>query len=161
MKYHTVGGTFIIYFIFCVMKVRSKELPNSKRTETLDALYTAVSGLKGRDAVKRFLRDLLTESERIMLGRRILIARALLVGKTYDEIVEELHVGKDTVVRVSHWLEDQMPGYEEAIAEMEKEFDARKKKYEDKRMYGASALHRLKKKYPTHFLLFPKPKPKK
>lgn len=69
-----------------------------------------------------------------------------------------MKVGYDTVYRVARWLEDQLPGYEQAIKEMEKEFKARKEKYEDKKLYATSGLYRLKKKYPLHFLLFPTPK---
>lgn len=142
------------------MRVRKKELSNQESAEILDALYTASSAVKGREAMRLFLRDLLTESERIMLGRRILIAREILSGKTYDEIVSELKVGKDTITRIAHWLEDQMPGYEQALAGLEEEFKKRGAKREDKKMYATSALYRLKKKYPLHFLLFPNPKSK-
>lgn len=135
------------------MKKRIKELSEQERVKTLDALYTAASAVRGRHAVKLFLRDLLTESERIMLGRRVLIARLLLQGVPREEIGKRLGVGFDTVYRVKHWLEDQMPGYEQAIAGMEKEFKSR----EEKRLYATSALYRLKKKYPLHFLLFPTP----
>jgi len=126
--------------------------------QTLDALYTAAGTVKGRAAMKVFLRDLLTESERIMLGRRILIARNLIAGKIYDDISAELGVGTDTIGRVQKWLEDQMPGYEDAIRGMEKEFAIRKKKRDEKYLYATSAIYRLKKKYPIHFLLFPWPK---
>jgi hypothetical protein len=37
---------------------------------------------------------------------------------------------------------------------MEKEFEKR----QEKKLYATSALYRLKKKYPLHFLLFPTPK---
>ncbi len=140
------------------MKVRSKELTNEARMETLDALYTAMSSIKDRTAMKAFLKDLLTESERIMLGRRIMLARAILSGMTYDEIVLEYKVGKDTILKIHRWLDDQFPGYETVVQQMEKEFKARKEKFENKKMYATSALYRLKKKYPLHFLLFPTPK---
>ncbi len=140
------------------MKVKSRELTSEQRIAILDALYTAAGTVKGRAAMKTFLRDLLTESERIMMGRRILIARKLIAGQTFEDINNELHVGRDTVWKVQRWLQDQFPGYEYAIREMEKEFAARKKKYDDKRLYATSALYRLKKKYPIHFLLFPWPK---
>ena len=143
------------------MRVQTKNLSDQERIETLDALYTAASSLKGRAAVKDFLKDLLTESERIMLGRRILIARALLLGKTHDEIVAEFHVGKDTTMRIARWLDDQLPGYEEAIAGMEETFEKREQKRKDKKLYATSALYRLKKKYPLHFLLFPISKEKR
>jgi uncharacterized protein YerC len=136
------------------MKIKPKKLPDLERIKTLDSLYTAAGTLRGRKAMKLFLRDLLTESERIMLGRRILIARQLIEGKTYKEIANSMGVGMDTVGRVQKWLSDQLPGYENAIKEMEKEFEKRAKK----RLYAQSGLARLKMKYPVHFLLFPMPK---
>jgi uncharacterized protein YerC len=136
------------------MKKRPKDLTDSERIETLDALYTAAGTVRGRDAMRLFLRDLLTPSERIMLGRRILIARSLLSGGKYNEIASALGVGTDTVWRVHRWLLDQLPGYEQAIEGMKKEMGKR----EEKRLYATNALYRLKKKYPLHFLLFPWPK---
>jgi Trp operon repressor len=139
------------------MKVRAKNLTDKERIEVLDMLYTAAGAVRGRDAMKLFLRDLLTESERIMLGRRIIIARKLISGESHRTIEAELKVGKDTVWRVQCWLYDQFPGFENAIAELEKELDKR----QFKKMYATSAMFRLKKKYPLHFLLFPTPKPTK
>ena len=122
---------------------------------TLDALYTAASVLKGRDAIKLFLRDLLTPSERIMLGRRIIIARMLIAGESYDEIGERLRVGRATIGRVHRWLTDQFPGFENAIKEMESEFEQRK------RRGPLISYAYMKRKYPLHFLLFPEPKKKR
>ncbi len=132
------------------MKVRAKELDEKARIATLDALYTAAGTVRGRDAMKLFLRDLLTESERIMLGRRILIAQKLLSGETHRNIGTSLGVGYDTIQRIEHWLEDQMPGYEKAIVGLEKEMKTR----EMKRRYASSGMERLRMKYPGHFLLF-------
>ena len=137
------------------MKLRAKDLTDRQRIETLDALYTAASSVRGRDAMKLFLRDLLTGSERIMLGRRILIARQLIAGNHYDDIAKGLRVGNDTIRRVERWLEDQLPGYEKAIAEMERQFARRRAAADIK---GTSAIAHLKRKYPLHFLLFPWPK---
>lgn len=140
------------------MKVRAKELSDKERIATLDALYTAAGTVRGRAAMKSFLKDLLTESERIMLGRRIRIARDILAGKSHDDITEHMRVGYDTVYKVRRWLDDQFPGYENAVRGMEEEFANRKKKRDEKYLYATSALYRLKKKYPLHFLLFPTPK---
>ncbi len=136
------------------MKVKIEKLGEKEIMKTLDTLYTAASAVSGRDAVKLFLKDLLTPSERIMLGRRIIIARLLLSGETYADITKRLGVGHDTIVRIQKWLDDQLPGYEKAIAGLEKEFNKR----EEKKLYATSALYRLKKKYPLHFLLLPNPK---
>src|SRR3989338_3066384 len=107
------------------MKVRAKQLTEKQRIEVLDSLYTAAGALRGRQAMKLFLRDLLTESERIMLGRRIVIARRLIAGESYDKIEADLRVGRDTIWRVQRWLLDQLPGFEHAVAKFEKELDKR------------------------------------
>lgn len=142
------------------MKVKTSNLSKEDRIEILDALYTAAGTVKGRAAMKLFLRDLLTESERIMLGRRILIARMLLENCSHRYIADGLGVGTDTIQRVARWLDDQMPGYEKAIAAMKDEMDDRYRKSKAGRseLYRTSPLYRLKKKYPLHFLLFPWPK---
>ena len=136
------------------MKRRPKDLTKEELIVTLDALYTAASAITGRGAVKLFLRDLLTPSERVMLGRRIIIARMLISGTSYDEIGKRMRVGSATIGRVHRWLKDQFPGFEQAVAGMEKEFIKRN----EKKLYATSSLYRLKKKYPLHFLLFPAPK---
>ncbi len=136
------------------MKIRAKNLTDKHRIDVLDTLYTAAGAVRGRAAMKLFLRDLLTESERIMLGRRIIIARLIIAGESTRDIEQQLKVGRDTVGRVQRWLEDQLPGFEHAIAELEKELENR----ELRRNYAESTMFRLKKKYPAHFLLFPWPK---
>jgi len=141
------------------MKKKSSQLTKKEFIHTLDLLYTAAGSLKGRDSTKQFLKDLLTPSERIMLGRRIWIARLLLTGTPQDEICRKLKVGPNTVCRVGKWLKDQFPGYENAMKNLEKEMDERAIQREVKdNPFGYAAQ---KKKYPLYYLLFPKPKPKK
>lgn len=135
------------------MKVKPRKMDNKDRMKYLDALYTSISGLKSREEIKNFLKDLLTESERVMVGRRILIAQKLLENKTYDEIVEEMHVGFDTIMRVHRWLEDESDGYEKAVKALEGELNHRTKKLEAKYIDPLSFAG-LKKKYPLHFFLF-------
>jgi uncharacterized protein YerC len=133
------------------MKRRMHELSEKERIATLDALYTAASSVKGRASMKLFLRDLLTESERVMLGRRIIIARLLIQGESYGNICARLGTSPATIQRVQKWLADQLPGYEIAVAGIEKE--GRKRALSQSQ--GATAIARLKKRYPLHFLLFP------
>ena len=103
--------------------------------------------------MKLFLRDLLTPSERVMLGRRILIARMLLRGDSFREIEESLGVGQETIHRVKRWLRDELPGYEQAVRGLEAELKKRKTLHELNHSFA-----NLKRKYPLYFLLFPWPK---
>jgi uncharacterized protein YerC len=138
------------------MKRKPKELTKEEMIATLDTLYTSVNSIRGRSAVKMFLRDLLTQSERVMLGRRIIIARMLIAGESHAEIEERLRVGRTTISKVHQWLKDQFPGFENAVKEMEKEFDQRA----SKRSLEPFSYAWMKRKYPLHFLLFPQPKKK-
>ena len=137
------------------MKRRQKDLTKKEIIATLDALYTAASTVRGRDAVKLFLRDLLTQSERIMLGRRIIIARMLIAGISHEDIRRRLRVGKGTVMRVQQWLEDQFPGFEKAIAKMEKEYASRTRR-STKGLEPYSAAW-MKRRYPLMFWFIPEP----
>ena len=141
------------------MKRKSNELTDTEKIRTLDLLYTAAASVTGRKDMKLFLRDLLTESERIMLGRRIWIARMLLSGTSHAEIARQLKVGLNTIWRVQRWLHDQLPGYEQALKGLEKEMD--KRAIIAERKANPFSYAALKKKYPLHFLFFPEPKPKK
>lgn len=135
------------------MKKKLDQLTKQEQVETLDMLYTAAGAVKGRESTKAFLKELLTPSERIMLGRRIWIARLLLSGHTQQDICELLEVGPNTVVKVEKWLKKQMPGYREAIKGLEKELQNRQDKIEITQ--NPFTFKALKKKYPLHFLLFP------
>lgn len=138
------------------MKRKMKELTEKEIMATLDTLYTAASGVRGREAMKSFLKDLLTPSERIMLGRRIIIARMLIAAESYEVIKKRLRVGETTISRVHRWLKDEFPGFENAVKEMEKEFDRRAAKGPLEPFSYAW----MKRKYPLHFLLWPSPKKK-
>jgi uncharacterized protein YerC len=131
------------------VKVRQDKLTKRQIIETLDALYTAAGTVRGRDAMKLFLRDLLTKSERIMLGRRILIAQRLVAGETYDAIQSELGAGPGTIAGVERWLQDQVPGYEKAIQGMEDEYIRRRGPQRD-----TDTREYFKKRFPLFAYLF-------
>ena len=128
------------------MKKKPSSLSRREYIRTVDALYTAAGAISGRDKTKQFLKDLLTPSERVMLGRRILIAQMIIQGFTVDEIRARLGVGTTTIVNVRTWLEDEFPGYERAVAEMERAYKRRGMK--------PLSFAWLRRKYPLHFLLF-------
>ncbi|HEY4475087.1 MAG TPA: Trp family transcriptional regulator [Candidatus Paceibacterota bacterium] len=134
------------------MKVKPRKVQKRDKIRYLDALYTSVSLIKGREEVKNFLRDLLTESERIMLGRRIIIAQKLLQEESYEQIARDLHVGTDTINRVHRWLADEASGYEQVVKKLEKELNTRQAKA-DSKYIDPFSFKGLRKRYPLHFFL--------
>ena len=134
------------------MKVKPRKVQKGDKIRYLDALYTSVSLIKGREEVKNFLRDLLTESERIMLGRRIIIAQKLLKEEPYEQIARDLRVGTDTINRVHRWLADEDNGYEQVVKRLEKELSTRQEKI-DSKYIDPFSFNGLRKRYPLHFFL--------
>ena len=137
------------------MKVRPRKLraeDKKKYMKALDALYTVVAELTDREQVKRFLKDLLTESERLMVGRRILIAQKLLRDMPYQQIAAEMGgVGMDTIMRVHRWLLDEEIGMEKIISKLENSLAVRKS-LRSEGMTDPFSLAGIKKRYPGHYL---------
>ena len=135
-------------------KVNLRKLDSKSKMKYLDLLWTSIAQLKTREEVKQFFKDLLSESEAIMLARRIEIAKRLLEGRSYDSIAEELKVGKDTIGRVQRWLISGFGGYEKAVNGFSKELKNRFDKLKTADIVEPYSFAWLKQKYPLHFLLF-------
>jgi uncharacterized protein YerC len=99
--------------------------------------------------MEQFLREILTQSEQIMIGRRIWIAQLLLTGHTHAEIGERLEAGPNTIRNVSKWLEEKLPGYGEVLAQKRKKRSDGRYEYVDPFSFKS-----LRKRYSMHFLLF-------
>lgn len=97
--------------------------------------------------------DLLTESEQVMLVRRVAIAKNLIAGKTIQHICQELHVGITTVMSVERWLQAKFAEYRMALPPLYEE--ARERALAQKeRPVIPYTLRWMRRKYPMHFLLF-------
>lgn len=135
-------------------RVNPRAVDSKDKMKYLDLLWTSIAQLETRDETKQFFKDLLSESEAIMLARRIEVAKRLLDGESYEKIVADLHVGMETVSKVQRWLVSGFGGYEKAVNGFKKETERRfgKSKVMDKKTpYSFSWI---KQKYPLQFLLF-------
>lgn len=141
------------FFIFMPRK-QPKTLSHEERTKLLDELWTMIALLESREEVKNFFKDLLSETEALMLARRIQIAKLLLRGVGYDEIKEKLNTGYSTIAGVHRWLQSGSGGYEKVMPRLEKELERREtvkiKKTKERIPYTGEWL---KRRYPLHFLL--------
>lgn len=129
-------------------KVKYHSLTEIQKKKYFGDFYSIIELIKTRDEAKRFFKDLLTLSEVVMISRRLQVAKALLEGKTYDEIKKELKVGGTTINQVEKWIFNGFGGYKEII---EKHNKQNKKK--DKEFIDPMGLGAIRKKYPAYFLL--------
>ncbi len=135
-------------------KVNPRALDSKSKMKYLDLLWTSIAQLETREEAKHFFKDLLSESEAIMLARRIEVAKRLLEGESYEKINTDLKIGTDTIARVQQWLISGFGGYEKAVNGFKREIDRRFSKSSKKSVSESYSFGWLKQKYPLHFLLF-------
>jgi len=110
--------------------------------------------LESRDEVKNFFKDLLSETEAIMLARRIQIAKMLLEGFGYEEIQKSLKTSGNTIASVHRWLQGGFGGYEKLVPRLQKELKRREEIVRrNKETRVPYSREWLKRKYPLHYLL--------
>ena len=135
------------------MKIKSDELNQENRIRYIDALYAALEYAKVRNEVKSFINDLLTESEKIMLGRRLLIAKKLLEKRPHDQIVREMGVGLDTVYRVQRWLGGRHKGYQKIVEKIKKLAPKSKRTSKFLDYYPTSGLAEIRRRHKRYYWL--------
>jgi TrpR-related protein YerC/YecD len=129
------------------MKKRFYDIKPSQRREMLNDFCDMISGVKDRKDAEKFLRDLLTPSELIMIMTRIEIAKMLLAGFGYHDIQKKLKVGSNTIGNVNRWLYNGFGGY---MAELKKAVNQKKRRA----ILPNSEWDIIRKKYPAHFYIF-------
>ena len=139
------------------MRRTIEETPSKEKVVVLAALDKAAQRFSGGDAVAKFIREVLTEGEKLVIGRRLAVAQMILAGCTYYEIRNRLHVSPNTFSRINKWLDELFPDYERVSAaekrgvkeRREKRRPALRAEYVDPLSFKS-----LRRKYPMHFLLF-------
>ena len=135
------------------MKFETKKIRSDIKSKCLDALYAALDFAKERNELKSFVNDILTEGEKVMVGRRILIAKRLLTKQPYRKVVAEMGVGLDTVYRVKKWLGGRHKGYEKVVEEIKKAVGSVKRRSDFKDYYPTSGLAEIRRRYKSYYWL--------
>lgn len=134
-------------------KIDYRQLPKRERYALLHEWKIHLQKLPSQRNMVAFLSRFLTESEKVMLARRIQVARALLHGKSFTKIRHDLRVGQDLVQQTDRWLSELYPDYRSTIPPL---LEHAKKKH-PKREYvplDPYTFRELRAKYPLHFLFF-------
>jgi len=136
-------------------RIKPSSMTPQQKNALLDELWSMIALLNNIDEVRAFFKDLLSETEAIMLARRIRIARLLLQGETYEDIRLSTKAASNTIASIQQWLEGENKGYKTALPALEKEMKRRLRvKARVSPSKDEQPLEWLKTKYPLHFLLF-------
>jgi len=74
-----------------------------------------MSSLKNKQEANRFLYDFLTQTEQIMLAKRLAIVLMVLKGYNHRQISESLKVSTATVSSMVMWLRYEGKGYRQVL----------------------------------------------
>ena len=88
-------------------KILSYNIPPETKKELLKDFYDFVSTLD-REETEDFFYNFLTSSEKIILARRLRVAKMLLQGYSSTNIRKKLGVGVSTVQFVNNWIKDEL-----------------------------------------------------
>lgn len=125
-------------------KIQYRKLSPSLRRALEEELRRALLAHRQKDLIE-FLFDLLLPSERIMLARRVQVAKRLLRGWSYHEVMQDLHVGQDTIQKVDRWIEQKFEAYKSVLPPL---VPKEVRKSVDPRVYSS-----LRKRYRWDYLL--------
>ena len=93
------------------------------RNEQMDILVQGILSLQTPDDCYAFLEDLCTVSELKSMEQRFTVARMLLDGMQYTEIVGKTGASTATISRVNRALMYGADGYEKVIRKLKEEQD--------------------------------------
>ena len=136
-----------------------RSLSKQERQKYYKELAAVIASLENPEQVERFLIDLLSETEMLMLARRIRIASLLLEGASYTEIVTELGTGPSTIAQVHHWLQKDnadLTKIKKQLAPIINKKDSQVTPSKTARQEYArpGTMAWMRQRYPVHFLLF-------
>ena len=81
----------------------------------LEELYKELIKLESAEECASFLSDLCTMKELQSMGQRLMAAKMLIEGKTYNEVIEATDISSATLARVSKCVRYGNGGYESII----------------------------------------------
>ena len=91
----------------------------SKKEKNED-FYRAILLLKNEEECYSFFRDVCTVTELRAMEQRFEVARMLMQGKVYSEILERTGASSATISRVARSLNDSTGGYDKVFDRMKK-----------------------------------------
>ncbi|MEA3355255.1 MAG: YerC/YecD family TrpR-related protein [Patescibacteria group bacterium] len=101
------------------MQVSKKDINKKIEKKIFKSLYQVLADLKKVKEVEMFLNDVLSETEKTVLAKRLGIAYYLNNNKSYEQIREELRVSSATIASVQKWMEKGGEGLSLALKTIE------------------------------------------
>ena len=98
------------------MQISTRKLNSTLEKQIFSVFYQALADLGSADEVKSVFEDLLTETERIALAKRLAIITFLDKGRSYENIRDTLKVSSATIASVAEQIGN--PGIQKILAKV-------------------------------------------
>jgi Trp operon repressor len=126
-------------------KIDPRRLPKGRRDELTGEVLRTFEKFGLKEDGKMLLRGIVTESEMVMLSRRLHIARRLIAGHSFQKISADLGVGLATTRFVHDWLEQKFDDYRSFL---------HSHVANDGEILSNISLQAIRHRYPMSFSLF-------
>jgi TrpR-related protein YerC/YecD len=135
------------------------KLPKQERIRLIGEFYDAMALIKNREESAKVFKDILDGDEIGNIMRRIDVAILLLLGLTYEEIVNLLGVGKNKISSVHRKLDRGGEGYRLLIQRIlenrkDRKIQSIKAVKKSERRIKNSDVDNIKKRYAGMFMLW-------
>lgn len=103
------------------MQVSKKDVSKSIEKKIFRSLYSVLSDMRNPMEIEKFLSDVLSETEKTVLAKRLGIVYYLNKNRSYEVIREDLKVSSATIANVQRLMEEDGEGLNLAIKAIEAE----------------------------------------
>lgn len=101
-------------------QISKHQLSTEVRDEIIENLWLSLVTLSKKEEASSFIDDLLTNTEKVMLAKRLAIAVLLLRNWKYDDIKNFLKVSSGTINSVNRKIHEGAKGFLSTIQQLEK-----------------------------------------
>lgn len=103
------------------MQVSKRNLSPKLEKEMKEMLSQVIADIPNKEKAKAFLEDFLTETEYIVLAKRLTVLLYLSKSYSYEKIKKLVKVSSATIASVQSALEQDSPGFDMALQFMKAE----------------------------------------
>jgi uncharacterized protein YerC len=104
----------------CMPQISKRRLEPQIKKDLLDSLSYTIKELKTKDEVDRFLSSALTDTERLMVSKRVMTAYLLRNNVEEKKVGNTLKLTASTITRLKMWIGLNKDGFDLVFNKLEK-----------------------------------------
>ena len=137
-------------------QLSKRKLDKNIEQQMFTQFWNSLSGLENPQSASDFFSDLLTNTEKYMLAKRLTCAVLLIRGHSASEINKSIHITYSTIGSVASWVKNAKPKTQNILARISKQKD-----WQSISDLIESLLDKLPPKYGTNWSIAGKEKHKR